>query len=122
MKCLSSLKGIKSDIVVINPNLGLIVDVLKEVRGTTICIVESLLSLVSIAWLDEKSSKGLFGIRRLKVGQSLYDVCDEIEIQSANKRMEAVENAIEVLEVEIECISRRLIHTRVLLLNILTTN
>ncbi|KAI9200168.1 hypothetical protein LWI28_003641 [Acer negundo] len=131
LKCLHSLKGIKSKSNIItsdhilspavNPNLILVVDVLKEVRVTTIYIVESLLSLISIPWLDQKSAKGSFTSMFMRSGsQSLYDICDEIALQSANKRMEAVETAIEILEVEIECMFRRLIQTRVSLLNILT--
>ncbi|KAJ7966944.1 DUF241 domain protein [Quillaja saponaria] len=52
--------------------------------------------------------------------QDLYDVCDEIALQSANKRLEAVGIAIEDLELELQFLFRRLIQTRVLLLNILT--
>ncbi|KAK1553831.1 hypothetical protein Q3G72_004184 [Acer saccharum] len=131
LRCLHSLRGIKSKSNIItsdhilspavNPNLILVVDVLKEVRVTTVSIVESLLSLISIPWLDKKSAKGSFTSMFMRSGsQSLYDICDEMELQSANKRMEAVETAIEILEVEIECMFRRLIQTRVSLLNILT--
>ncbi|KAK2660856.1 hypothetical protein Ddye_007389 [Dipteronia dyeriana] len=132
LKCLHSLRGIKSksNIVTsdhilspaVNPNLVIVVDVLKEVKVTTISIVESLLSLISIPWLDQKSAKGSFTSMFMRSGsqQSLYDICDEMALQSANKRMEAVETAIEILEVEIECMFRRLIQTRVSLLNILT--
>ncbi|KAL5778329.1 hypothetical protein ACOSP7_011255 [Xanthoceras sorbifolium] len=130
LKCLRSLRGINksksiimtSDTSPVNPNLILVVEVLKEVRVTTISIVESLLSLVSIPWLDQKSARGSFASKfMMRSGsQSLYDICDEMALQSANKRMEAVETAIEVLEVELECMFRRLIQTRVSLLNILT--
>ncbi|KAG4908774.1 hypothetical protein JHK87_054890 [Glycine soja] len=45
---------------------------------------------------------------------------DAMVLQSENKRLAGVRMAIEDLEVELECMFRRLIHTRVLLLNILT--
>ena len=95
---------------------------LREVRVTAITIVESLLSLVSIPWLEQGSSKGSL-IRStflLSTGQRLYDFFDETALHSANKRLEAIEIAVEDLEVELECMFRRLIQTRVLLLNILT--
>jgi hypothetical protein len=48
------------------------------------------------------------------------DIFDAMMLQSAKKRLAGVQIAIEDLEVELECMFRRLIHTRVLLLNILT--
>lgn len=52
---------------------------------------------------------------------SSWATCDETTLQYANKRLElAVEIAIEDLEGELECIIRRLIRTKVSLLNILT--
>lgn len=125
-KCLHSLRRMKnkylsSDISPIEPKLVVVVDVLKEVRVTAISIVESLLSLISTPWLDKKSAKGSFASKFMRLNEhSLYDICDEMALQSANKRTEAAENAIEVLEVELECMFRRLIQTRVSLLNILT--
>nr|TKS03183.1 hypothetical protein D5086_0000151800 [Populus alba] len=102
MKCLKSLKGMKgksvtSDISNVDHSIIVVVEVLREVRVTTITIVESLLSLISIPWLDQGST-----------------------LHTADKRLEAVEIAVEDLEVELECMFRRLIQTRVLLLNILT--
>ncbi|KAH7523429.1 uncharacterized protein LOC107419770 [Ziziphus jujuba] len=126
VKCLNSLKGMKiksiiSETAPVDHNLTLVVDVLREVRVTTISIVESLLSLIAIPWLDRKSSKRSFASKFMRVsGQSLYDICDEMAVQSANKRLEAVEITIEYLEVELECMFRRLIQTRVGLLNVLT--
>ena len=127
MKCLKSLKGMKgksvtSDISNVDHSIIVVVEVLREVRVTTITIVESLLSLISIPWLDQGSSKGSF-IRSTFLrssGQSSYDFCDETALHTADKRLEAVEIAVEDLEVELECMFRRLIQTRVLLLNILT--
>ncbi|XP_050214076.1 uncharacterized protein LOC126665348 [Mercurialis annua] len=125
MKCLNSLKGMQSKSLgfavksTVDHKLMVVVEVLREVRVITISIVESLLSLISIPWLDRKSTTGSFGFRS-KLFKVLDDFCDETALQSANKRLEAVEIAIEDLEVELECISRRLIQTRVSLLNLLT--
>ncbi|KAJ9186373.1 hypothetical protein P3X46_001951 [Hevea brasiliensis] len=127
LKCLGSLKGMKnksvvtSDISTIDHKLTVVVEVLREVRVITITIVESLLSLVSIPWLDQKSTKGSFRSNFFSSGgQIMYEICDETALQSANKRLEAVEIAIEDLEAELECIFRRLIQTRVSLPNTLT--
>ncbi|EEF52829.1 uncharacterized protein LOC8267879 [Ricinus communis] len=128
LKCLRSLKGMKrksvviSDISTTDHKLVVVVEVLREVRVVTVSIVESLLSLISIPWLDQRSTRGSFRSKFFSStsNQSLYDFCDETALQSANKRLEAVEIAIEDLEVELECICRRLIQTRVSLLNILT--
>ncbi|PON90431.1 hypothetical protein TorRG33x02_137160 [Trema orientale] len=131
LKCLNSLKGImksnKSAVVpLVNDNLVVVVDVLREVRVTTISIVESLLSLIDKPWLDRKPAKASSFFRYSKfkrvrsTEQSLYDIYDTMELQSANKRLEAVKITIECIEVELECIIRRLIQTRVSLLNILT--
>ncbi|KAG7966897.1 hypothetical protein I3843_08G072200 [Carya illinoinensis] len=129
LKCLNSLKGMKnksiiitSDLSAIDDNLKLVVDVLKEVRETTVSMVESLLSLISIPWLDRKSAKASFASKFVRfTGQSFYDIYDVMALQSANKRLEAAEIAIEDLEAELEFMFRRLIQTRVSLLNILTT-
>lgn len=132
VKCLNSLKGTKiksiiSEITPVDHNLTVVVDVLREVRVTTMSTVESLLSLIAIPWLDRKSirikgtsfASKLMGMRTSSCQTSsyLYDVCEE---KSAEKRLEAVETTIEYLEVELECMFRRLIQTRVALLNILT--
>ncbi|PPD75525.1 hypothetical protein GOBAR_DD27550 [Gossypium barbadense] len=92
-----------------------------EVSATAISVVESLLSLISIPWLERRSSKGYLAAKFMRSSwRRVYDVSDEMAVQSANKRLEAVEITIEDLEAEIECMFRRLIQTRVLLLNILT--
>ncbi|GLT99950.1 hypothetical protein SLE2022_173530 [Rubroshorea leprosula] len=110
-----------SDISPVDDNLTVVVDILREVRATTICIVESLLSLFSIPWLEKRYGKGSFGLKLIRKGcKDLHDISDELAVQSANKRLEAVEIIIEDLEVELDCMFRRLIQTRVLLLNILT--
>ncbi|KAH1086169.1 hypothetical protein GYH30_017916 [Glycine max] len=117
------LLGMKSQKATMHPpmineqKLFLVVDVLREVRMTSICIVESLLSLVSSPWLDKK-------IRETKVRHIkafTYDMIyyDAMVLQSENKRSAGVRMAIEDIKVELEFMFRRLIHTRVLLLNIL---
>lgn len=127
VKCLQLLKGLKykaispSDISPADQNLTVVVDVLREVRATTISTVESLLSLFSIPWLERRSRKGSFGLKMIGSGfREEYDISDELAVQSANKRLEAVEITIEDLEAELDRMFRRLIQTRVLLLNILT--
>ncbi|KAF3446873.1 hypothetical protein FNV43_RR12053 [Rhamnella rubrinervis] len=124
VKCLNSLKTMKikstiSEITPVDHSLTVVEDVLREVRVTTMSAVESLLSLIAIPWLDRKSSsKGSFASKLMRLSRSsLDDTCD---VQSANKRLEAVEITIQYLEVELECMFRRLIQTRVALLNILT--
>lgn len=127
LKCLKWLKGMKSKTITLDPpilkeqKLVLDVDVLREVRMTSISIVESLLSLISTPWLDSKSGKWSFTSKLVRVSlQASTDIYDAMVLQSANKRLAGVQMAIEDLEVELECMFRRLIHTRVLLLNILT--
>lgn len=139
LKCLNSLKGMKGKSIISDPNkapvdqynLMVAVDVLREVRVTNISIVESLLSLIAKPWLDHHKSATNKGSININInilgskfkhvsGQSLYDIGDAMELQSANKRLKAVEITIECVGVELECIFRRLIHTRVALLNILT--
>ncbi|XP_050366670.1 uncharacterized protein LOC126785116 [Argentina anserina] len=134
LKCLDSLKcrrpmKSKSSIVSlelfpIDQNLTVVVDVLRQVRVTTVSIVETLLSLISIPWLDEKSSRSCTASFMSKFicgrSQKVHDLCDATALQSANTRLDAVEIAIQDLQVELECMFRRLIDTRVALLNILT--
>ncbi|XP_027362430.1 uncharacterized protein LOC113870033 [Abrus precatorius] len=126
LKCLKWLKGMKCQTVTTHTpmkeqKLVLVVDVLREVRMTSISIVESLLSLISSPWLDSKPGKRSFTSKLVRLSlQNSDDVYDAMVLQSANKRLAGVQMAIENLEVELECMFRRLIHTRVLLLNILT--
>ncbi|BFG17540.1 hypothetical protein CerSpe_038140 [Prunus speciosa] len=148
LKCLNSFKGInknkssmcictsqpllESSPIYMDHNLRVVVDVLRQVRVTAVSIVETLLSLISIPWLDRKSAttttksifiKAKFMRPRWSWGnrQRVYDICDATALQSASKRLDAVEIAIQDLEAELDCMFRRLIHTRVALLNILTT-
>lgn len=62
LKCLKYLKGIRnrsnsnSSQVYMDYNLMVVVDVLSQVRVTAVSIVETLLSLISVPWLEQKSS------------------------------------------------------------------
>lgn len=136
LKRLESLKGIKNkcfnststsdDVSYINQDLTVVINVLREVRMTTMSIVESLMSLMSMPNPNGKKVKpyklGFFESKFLNRVNSLspWEKCDSVILQGATKRLEAVEMAIEELEQELECIFRRLIRTRVSLLNILT--
>lgn len=85
-------------------------------------MVESLFSLGCIPWLEKRSSKGsLSSIFTSRSSDWLDDIWDETAVQSAATRLEAAEIAVEELEIELESIFRRLIHTRVSLLNIITS-
>lgn len=126
LKCLNTLKSIKGGgrgtLVMqrIEQNLLFVAEVLKEVRRAILTMVESLFSLVCIPWLERKQSKrsmsSIFTMRFC----CLDDVWDEVAVQSASTRLEAAQIAVEELEIELGCIFRRLIQTRVSLLNIIT--
>ncbi|KAG2319650.1 hypothetical protein Bca4012_054105 [Brassica carinata] len=126
LKCLNTLKSIKGGgrgtLVMqrIEQNLLFVAEVLKEVRRAIVTMVESLFSLVCIPWLERKQRKrsvsSMFTMRFC----CLDDVWDEVAVQSASTRLEAAQIAVEELEIELGCIFRRLIQTRVSLLNIIT--
>lgn len=132
LKRLHSLKGMKNNTKCIESsssidnknNLMVVVNVLREVRVATMSILESLMTLMSMPSPNatRKTSKEYFGSKLLLRVNSLssWEKCDTMTLQCANKRLEAVELAIEDLEGELECIIRRLIRTRVSLLNLLT--
>ncbi|XP_016474874.2 uncharacterized protein LOC107796595 [Nicotiana tabacum] len=130
LKRLHSLKGMKNNKCIDfssssldnKNNLMVVVNVLREVRVATISILESLMSLMSMPSPNtRKTNKGYFGSKLMRVNSlSSWEKCDAMTLQCANKRLGAVEMAIEDLEGELECIIRRLIRTRVSLLNILT--
>ncbi|KAK1388608.1 4-coumarate--CoA ligase-like 5-like [Heracleum sosnowskyi] len=122
MNFLRSLKEMKLDLYPIDNNLAMVVNVLRQVRVTTISTVESLMSLMSMPSPDSyKSYISSFTSKFIRVNSlSLWENCDTTAFQTGNKRLEAVEIEIEDLQVELECIFRRLIETRVSLLNILT--
>lgn len=129
-KCLRTIKGTKnnkfftSDLSLIDQNLIVVVHVLREIKGATISLVECLLNLlslpttVSIVHSQRSLSSSLASKFRRVNCQRLLERCDSMEIRMANKRLEEVEKSMEDVEVELECVVRRLIHTRVLLLNI----
>ncbi|KAF2617222.1 hypothetical protein F2Q68_00040939 [Brassica cretica] len=126
LKCLNTLKSIKGGgrgtLVMqrIEQNLLFVAEVLKEVRRAIVTMVESLFSLVCIPWLERKQSKrSMFSIFTMRFC-CLDDVWDEVAVQSASTRLEAAQIAVEELEIELGCIFRRLIQTRVSLLNIIT--
>ncbi|KAF8377733.1 hypothetical protein HHK36_031117 [Tetracentron sinense] len=141
VKCLGTLKGMRnrcatSHLSTMDHNLTVVVDVLKGVRVTTISIIESLLS---ISRPKQNATRRFFMSKFMRAseenvmnegevdkalctalhGHNLWGKPDIVGLQAANKQLEALELAIEGLEVELECIFRRLIQTRVSLLNIL---
>ncbi|MCD7462922.1 hypothetical protein HAX54_049634 [Datura stramonium] len=132
LKRLHSLKGMKSSKSSLGSNqisdgknnLMVVVNVLREVKVAIMSTVESLMSLMSMPSPNNKksNSKGyFFGSKLMRVNSfSSWGKCDAMTLQCVNKRLEAVDIAIEDLEGELECIIRRLIRTRVSLLNILT--
>ncbi|KMS99521.1 hypothetical protein BVRB_1g022940 [Beta vulgaris subsp. vulgaris] len=128
-KCLRTIKGTKnkyftSDLSLVDQSLIVVVHVLREVKEASISLVESLLNLlslpttVSIVHSQRSLSSSLASKFRRINCQRLLERCDSMEVRMANKRLEEVEKSMEDVEVELECIIRRLIHTRVLLLNI----
>lgn len=128
LKCLNCLKTMKESgggggraAMPIEQSLLFVAEVLKELRRVVVTMVESLFSLGCIPWLEKRSSKGsLSSIFTIRSSYWLDDVWDETAVQSATTRLEAAEIAVEELEIELESIFRRLIQTRVSLLNILT--
>ncbi|CAH2036717.1 unnamed protein product [Thlaspi arvense] len=127
LKCLNSLKSIKGGgrgtTVMqqrIEQNLLFVAEVLKEVRRAIVTMVESLFSLVCIPWLERKQSKGSLSSIFTMRFCCFNDAWDEVAVQSGSTRLEAAQIAVEELEIELGCIFRRLIQTRVSLLNIVT--
>ncbi|KAI3696031.1 hypothetical protein L1987_79040 [Smallanthus sonchifolius] len=110
-------------------NLVVVANLLKEVRETIVILLESIMLLMSMPNPKPKTTKTLMrcnGVLAVKVkfrrlnSLSPWEDCDVQALQSAIERLEAVESAMEDLEVELGCIFKRLMRTRVLLLNILT--
>ncbi|CAE5958063.1 unnamed protein product [Arabidopsis arenosa] len=126
LKCLNSLKSIEGggrgtmEMQSIEQNLLFVGEVLKEVRRAVVTMVESLFSLVCAPWLERKPSIGSYSSIFTMQFCCFDDAWDEVAMQSASTRLEAAEITVEELEIELECIFRRLIQTRVSLLNILT--
>ncbi|KAL4575410.1 hypothetical protein LXL04_022253 [Taraxacum kok-saghyz] len=113
----------------IDDNQIIIGDVLKEVRETIVILLESIMSLMSMPNPSPSPTKMMMNCNGVFSGKakfrrvnslSPWEDCDVQALQSAVERLEAVESAMEDLEVELECIFKRLMRTRVLLLNILT--
>ncbi|KAI3724560.1 hypothetical protein L2E82_36341 [Cichorium intybus] len=111
-------------------NITVVANVLGEVRETIISLVESLMLLMSMPSPNpnpttRKSihSNGLIVAKAkfMRVNSlTPWEKCEVHAVRRAIERLEAVESAVEDLEVELECIFKRLIRTRVLLLNILS--
>lgn len=127
VECLRSLKALKvgstgSDLRPVDHRLGVVEDMLREVRLTIAAMVESISTLVSIPWLEGRSARGYIAAKLMRSrAMGLNDTWDRTALESADTRLEAVEIVIEDLEIELECMFRRLIQTRVSLLNMLTT-
>jgi len=126
-KCMKDIKGLMkskyftSDLSLIDHSLIVVVHVLREVRGATLSILESLTSLIDLpATITVLHSQRSTFASKLMCRGMLLERCDSMEVRMANTKSEQVQKAIEGVEVELECIIRRLIQTRVLLLNILT--
>ncbi|XP_076932058.1 uncharacterized protein LOC143597434 [Bidens hawaiensis] len=110
-------------------NLMVVTNVLGEVRETIISLLDSLMLLMSMPNPNPKARNSMnnngFGQVKAKFMRmnslSPWEKCDAHAVRCAIERLEAVESAVEDLEVELECIFKRLIKTRVLLLNILSS-
>nr|XP_043619078.1 uncharacterized protein LOC122590964 [Erigeron canadensis] len=135
LKRLNSLKKVNTctgglDETPIDDNLMVVGNVMKQVRKTVVILLESIMLLMSMPNPSLKTTKkvincnGAFAakVKFTRVNSlSQWEDCDDVQtIQSAIERLEAVESAMEDLEVELGCIFKRLMRTRVLLLNILT--
>ncbi|KAK1406654.1 hypothetical protein QVD17_42152 [Tagetes erecta] len=127
LKRLKSLKMTKSSSINTaynDDNLMVVVNVLSEVRETIISLLDSLMLLLSMPNPNPKVRKSVNSNMKAKFMRmnslSPWEKCDVHAVRCAIERLEAVESAVENLEVELECIFKRLIRTRVLLLNILS--
>ncbi|KAI3516998.1 hypothetical protein L1887_16203 [Cichorium endivia] len=137
LKRLNSLKMMKNTTIAGNghntpmdDNQLIVANVLKEVRETIIMLLESIMLLMSMPNPSPRTTPKLMikcnGFLAAKGkftrvnSLSPWEDCDVQTIQNAIERLEAVESAMEDLQVELECIFKRLMRTRVLLLNIQT--
>ncbi|KAK6939258.1 Protein BPS1, chloroplastic [Dillenia turbinata] len=121
LKCLRALKAVKNRSITsqLSPKahkINVIVGVLREERVTTIAILESLFSIITMPSPCPKFPDSIS-----ETVLSLHGKCETTTLQTARKTLEAVVITIEDLEGELECILKRLVQTRVLLLNILTS-
>ncbi|KAG8378050.1 hypothetical protein BUALT_Bualt08G0097800 [Buddleja alternifolia] len=130
LKRLDSIKGMKNTFAAASPpedpRLMVVVNLLKEVRSTTLSIVGSLLSLIAIPNSDRKIDSGrkdaIFRIKLTRVDSlSFWEKRGASDVRAAMKRLEEVEMVVEDMEAELERMFRRLIRTRASLLNILTS-
>ncbi|GFP86959.1 hypothetical protein PHJA_000839700 [Phtheirospermum japonicum] len=133
LKRLHSLKGMKTTYSAASPppdhSLAVVVDLLKEVRATTLLIVRSLFSLIAIPNPDGKGKPGpgrkdpvFMRIKLTRVDSlSFWEKCDVSDIREVTTKLEEVEIVVQELEAELQDMFRRLIRTRASLLNILTT-
>ncbi|KAI3797288.1 hypothetical protein L1987_32544 [Smallanthus sonchifolius] len=131
LKRLKSLKMTKSASMSTrydDDNLMVVANVLSEVRETIISLLDSLMLLMSMPNPNPKARKSMNpnGFVQVKAkfmrlnSLSPWEKCDTHAVRQAIERLEAVESVVEDLEVELECIFKRWIRTRVLLLNILS--
>nr|XP_043631623.1 uncharacterized protein LOC122603076 [Erigeron canadensis] len=128
LKSLKMTKDTSTSNVYDDDNLAIVANVLAEVRDTITSLVESLMLLMSMPRPHPKDRKsmnfnGLIAAKAKFVRMnslSPWERCDVHAVRHVIERLEAVESAVEDLEVELECIFKRLIRTRVLLLNILS--
>ncbi|KAL8030765.1 hypothetical protein ABFX02_14G307000 [Erythranthe guttata] len=132
LKRLDSLKGVKNTRAAALPpqedqNLVVVVNLLTEVRSTTLSMVQSLLSLIALPNREGKPDLGrkeqhVFRLKLTRVDSlGFWEKCGASDVRSAAKRLEEVEIMVEDMEDELEHMFRRLIRTRASLLNILTT-
>ncbi|XP_071696437.1 uncharacterized protein [Rutidosis leptorrhynchoides] len=127
LKSLKITKSTNTSNVFDDENLMVVANVLGEVRETIISLVESLMLLMSMPSPNmTRKSTNFNGLVVAKAkfmrmnSLSPWERCDVDAVRQGIERLEAVESAVEDLEVELECIFKRLIRTRVLLLNILS--
>ncbi|WVZ23097.1 hypothetical protein V8G54_001641 [Vigna mungo] len=123
----------------LNDHLSAVVRVLREASWTTSSIFQTLVVFLSSPILKLKANKWAFVSRLMQKGVFAYNnheeninelekvdlIVDNLsrdaeaeKIQSAHGRLEALVVAIEGIEYELECLFKRLIHTRVSFLNI----
>ncbi|XP_051123866.1 uncharacterized protein LOC127246490 [Andrographis paniculata] len=132
LKRLQSLKGMKTTSAAAaaaspsseeDESLAAVANLLKEVRATTVSMVDSLLPLMAMPNPDRGHRDPVFRIKLTRVDTlSFWEKCNASDIRSMMKRLEEVEMAVEDMEAELEGIFRRLIRTRASLLNILTSS
>lgn len=149
-KCLSELRRMENkcasfSLISTDQHLVMVVVALREVGAITIAVLRAVLSFMSASRPNQKPSKWSLVSKLVRKGLvacegeedmneiesvdvALTGLCTRIankdaqmeKAQMANKRLEALEIGIEDVEAGLECMFRRLIQTKVSLLNILT--